>query len=213
MADNTGPWSWISKWNDTARGATTVPVQFSHSVVSDSATPRTTARQASLSITNSQSLPKPMSIELVMPSFSVILISSCLQSFPASGSFQMSQFFASGDQGIVVSTSTSVGGLFQLFGGRGGDFQVLGHHPLLDLLTPWNCLGTSGCVVSLADWGSRSSLVCHLCPTWIQLVYVVPLGYVILPKAVPCPFPSCYNGVARRKKALTKILLPNAKHV
>ena len=32
------------------------------------ATPLTTARQASLSITNSQSLPKPMSIESVMPS-------------------------------------------------------------------------------------------------------------------------------------------------
>ena len=43
-------------------------VQFSHSVVSDSATPWTTACKASLSITNSQSLPKLMSIESVMPS-------------------------------------------------------------------------------------------------------------------------------------------------
>ena len=33
---------------------------------------------------------------------------SCLQSFPASGSFQMSQFFSSGDQSIGVSTSASV---------------------------------------------------------------------------------------------------------
>ena len=33
---------------------------------------------------------------------------SCLQSFPASGSFQISQIFASGDQSIGVSTSTSV---------------------------------------------------------------------------------------------------------
>ena len=33
---------------------------------------------------------------------------SCLQSFPASGSFQMSQFFASGGQRIGVSASTSV---------------------------------------------------------------------------------------------------------
>ena len=32
----------------------------------------------------------------------------CLQSFPASGSFQMSQFFASGDQNIGVSASASV---------------------------------------------------------------------------------------------------------
>ena len=43
-------------------------VQFSRSVVSDSATPWTAAHQASLSITNSQSLLRPMNIELVMPS-------------------------------------------------------------------------------------------------------------------------------------------------
>ena len=48
-------------------------VQFSHSVVSDSATPWTAARQASLSITNSRSSPKPMSIESVMPSNHLIL--------------------------------------------------------------------------------------------------------------------------------------------
>ena len=50
-----------------------VSVQFSRSVVSDSATPRTVACQASLSITNSRSLPKLMSIELVMPSNHPIL--------------------------------------------------------------------------------------------------------------------------------------------
>ena len=41
-------------------------------------------------------------------SSSVIPISSCLQSFPASGSFQMSQLFASGGQSIGVSASASV---------------------------------------------------------------------------------------------------------
>ena len=41
-------------------------------------------------------------------SSSVILFSSCLQSFPASGSFPMSQFFASGGQSIGVSASASV---------------------------------------------------------------------------------------------------------
>ena len=40
-------------------------------------------------------------------SSSVALISSCPQSFPASGSFSMSQFFASGGQGIRDSTSAS----------------------------------------------------------------------------------------------------------
>ena len=48
-------------------------VQFSHSVMSDSGTPQTAAHQASLSITNSQSLLKLMSIELVMPSNHLIL--------------------------------------------------------------------------------------------------------------------------------------------
>ena len=41
-------------------------------------------------------------------SSSVVPFSSCLQSFPASRSFQMSQFFASGGQSIRVSASASV---------------------------------------------------------------------------------------------------------
>ena len=48
-------------------------VQFGHSVVSDSATSWTAARQASLSITISRSLPKLMSIESVRPSNHLIL--------------------------------------------------------------------------------------------------------------------------------------------
>ena len=75
------------------------------------ATPWTAACQASLSINNSRSLLKLMSIESVMSSNHLILchpFSSCLQSSPASGSFQMSQFFASGGQSIGVSASTPV---------------------------------------------------------------------------------------------------------
>ena len=76
------------------------------------ATPWTAACQASLSVTNSRSLPKLMSIELVMPSNYLILchipFSSCPQSFQASGSFQRSQFFASAGQSIGVSASASV---------------------------------------------------------------------------------------------------------
>ena len=52
-----------------------------------------------------------MSIESVMPSnhlSSVFPFSSHLQSFPASGSFPMSQFLASGGQSIEVSASASV---------------------------------------------------------------------------------------------------------
>ena len=74
-------------------------------------TPRTAVGQASLSITNSQvySNSCPLS-QWWHPnvSSSVIPSSSCLQSFPASGSFQMSQFFASGGKSIGVSASASV---------------------------------------------------------------------------------------------------------
>ena len=75
------------------------------------ATPWTAAPQASLPITNSQSLLKLMSIESMMHpiiSLSVIPFSSCPPSFPASGSFPMSQLFAWGGQSIGVSTSASV---------------------------------------------------------------------------------------------------------
>ena len=48
--------------------------------------------------------------DAIQPSISssVIPFSSCLQSFPASGSFQMSQFFTSDGQSIGVSAATSV---------------------------------------------------------------------------------------------------------
>ena len=75
-------------------------------------TPWTAACQASLSITNSQSLLKLMPTESVRPSNlispSVVPFSSCPQSFPASESFQMSQLFTSGGQSTGVSASTSV---------------------------------------------------------------------------------------------------------
>ena len=74
-------------------------------------TPWTAACQASLSITSSQSLLKLMSIESLMPSNHLIFchpLSSRLQSFPASGSFQMSQLFVSDDQSIGVSASASI---------------------------------------------------------------------------------------------------------
>ena len=86
-------------------------VQFSCSVVSDFATPWTTAHQASLSITNSRSPPKPMSTESVMPSNHLILCRPLLllpSIFPNIRAFSKSQLFASGGQNIGVSASTSV---------------------------------------------------------------------------------------------------------
>ena len=71
------------------------------------ATPWTAACQASLSITNSWSLLKLMSIESVMPSNHLIILcvpfSSHLQSFPALESFLMSQFFTSGSLTSQIS--------------------------------------------------------------------------------------------------------------
>ena len=77
-----------------------------------SATPWTVAHQASLSITNSWSLLKLMSISSVMDNHLILchplLLLLSPQSFPASGSFLVSQFFASGGQSIRVSASASV---------------------------------------------------------------------------------------------------------
>ena len=79
--------------------------------MSDSVAPWTAACQAFLSITNSQSLLKLKSIKSVIPSNHLILcqsfsaFSSCLQSFPASGSLLMSWSFMSGGQNIEDSAS------------------------------------------------------------------------------------------------------------
>ena len=64
-------------------------------------------------------------------SSSVIPFSSCLQSFPASGSFLMSQLFASGDQTVGASASASV-----------LPMNVQGWFPLG--LTGWICLQSKG---------------------------------------------------------------------
>ena len=87
-------------------------VQFGHSVMSDPLWPhglqhvRPPCPLPTLGVhSNSRPLSwwcHPTTSSLVIP------FSSCLQSFPASGSFQMSQFLASGSQDIGVSASTSV---------------------------------------------------------------------------------------------------------
>ena len=87
-------------------------VQFSCSVMSDSLQPyglqharlpcpSPTARDCSNSWPSNQWYNPAIS-------FSIIPFSSCPQSFPASGSFPMSEFFASGGQGIGVSAWASV---------------------------------------------------------------------------------------------------------
>ena len=87
-------------------------VQFSHSVVSNSLWPHGLqhARFSCPSPTPrvySSSCPLSQWCHLTISS-SIIPFSSHLQSFPASGSFPMSQFFTSGGQSIGASTSASV---------------------------------------------------------------------------------------------------------
>ena len=87
-------------------------VQFSHSVVSDSlwshGLPH--ARPLCLSPTPGVCPNSCLSSRWWHPtiSSSVFPFSSCLHSFPASGSFPMSQFFPSGGRSIVVSALASV---------------------------------------------------------------------------------------------------------
>ena len=83
----------------------------SHSCVQLFVIPWTSARQASLSITSSQSLLKLISIVLVMPSSHLILCRPLLllpSIFHSITSFPVSQFFASGGQSIGVSVSASI---------------------------------------------------------------------------------------------------------
>ena len=110
-------------------------VQFSRSVVSNSLRPHEPqhARPPCLSPT-----PRvyPNSCQLswwchLTISSSVIPFSSCLQSFPTSGSFEMSQLFTSGSQSIGVSASTSV------FPMNTQDWSPLGW-------TGWICLQSKG---------------------------------------------------------------------
>ena len=86
--------------------------QFSHSVMSDSLwshgqqhvrrpCPSPTSRACSNSCPLTQWCHPTISS-------SIVPFSSCLQSFPASGFFQMSQFFSSGSQSIGASASVSV---------------------------------------------------------------------------------------------------------
>ena len=99
------------KWNQTDP-RTEDSVQFSHSVMSDSLQPHGLqhARPPCPSPTPgvySNSCPLSRWCHPAISS-SVVPFSSCPQSFPASGSFQMSQFFTSGGQSIGVSALISV---------------------------------------------------------------------------------------------------------
>ena len=122
------------------------------------ATPWTAAPRISLSFIISRNLLKLMSIESVMPFNHLILVvrfSSCLQSFPASGSSLMSQLFAAGDQSIGASASAWVLPM---------NFQG------------WFPLGLTGLIYYYYYYYSpiRNSLCCVLCRFSRVRLYVTP---------------------------------------
>ena len=87
------------------------------------ATPWTTAHQASLSITNCQSLPKPMSIESVIPSNHLILCCPLLQHHSSKASIlwysafftvQLSQPYMTTGKNIALTRWTFVGKVMSL---------------------------------------------------------------------------------------------------
>ena len=120
----------------------------------------TIAYKVTLSITNSWSPPKPMSIKSIMSSnhliLSVILFSSCPQSFPASGSFQMSQLFTSCGQCIGGSASTSVPPR------NTQDWSPLGW-------TRWLSLQSKGLSSVLQHHSSKASILWHSAFFTVQL--------------------------------------------
>ena len=122
----------------------------------------TAACQVSLSITNSWRLLKLMSIKLVMPSNHLILCHPLLllpSIFPASGSFLMSQLFASDGQNTGTSASASV-------------------HPMN--IQDWFPLGLTG-LLSLQSKGLSSSPTPQFKSIIIYYYYVswvMPLSYI-----------------------------------
>ena len=84
-------------------------VQFSCSVMSNSLRPRELQHARPLCPSPTPGVhPDPCPLSHPTISSSVVPCSSCPQSFPASGSFQMSLLFTSGGQSIGDSASTSV---------------------------------------------------------------------------------------------------------
>ena len=133
--------------------------QFSHSVVSNSFRPHEPqhARPPCPSPTPGvypNSCPLSLWCHPTISS-SVIPVYSCPQSFPASGSFPMSQLFASGGQSIGVSPSTSVLPMNTL------DWFRLGW-------TCWISLQSKGLSKSLLQHhSSKASILWHSYKKWI----------------------------------------------
>ena len=94
------------------------------------------------------------------PTISFVPFSSCLQSFPASGSLQMSQFFASGGQSIGVSATEFQKNIYFCFIDYAKAFDCVDHNKL------WTqCWGTDSLQSSSNPWelGKKDTCASH-CP-------------------------------------------------
>ena len=137
-------------------------------------------------------------------SSSVVPFSSCLQSFPASGSFQMSQLFAWGSESIGVLASSSVlqmniqdwfplgltdlislqsRGLSRVF----PNTTVQKHHLFSTQLSLWSnshSYMTTGKTIALARWTFVSKVTFY--PNLSQILFgVVTISCVVLMKRTP----------------------------
>ena len=130
-------------------------------------------------------------------SSSVDPFSSCLQSFPASGSFLMSQFFASGGQSIGVSASTTVlpMNIQHWFSLEWTGWISLHHHLYATIVFPARCWKYykpsrhDPCLQNnLTAWikkekkkkiePQRNEAVCHLFQTKVRKFTKLPFNYL-----------------------------------
>ena len=134
-------------------------------------------------------------------SFSVIPFSSCLQSFPASGSFQISQLFTSGGQSIGISALASVlpmniqgwflFGLIDLLTVQGTLKSLLQHHSskasilwcsaffMVQLSHPYMTIGKT---ITLTRWTFVGKVTCLLFNTLSRFViaYLPRSKYILI---------------------------------
>ena len=136
------------------------------------ATPWTAARQAFLSITNSWSLLKFMSIESVMPSNHLIFCRSLLllpQSFSVSVSFPMRQFFASHGQSIGVSASSEYSGLISV---RHSNLYNIASHRNTRLIA-WFVECVCVPVMPLQQWKSAIGYLSYISFNLLYMVFII----------------------------------------
>ena len=176
-------------------------VQFSCSVVSDSATPWTAARQASLCITSSQSLPKLMSTEFVMPSNHLI---PCCPLLLLPSIFPSIKFF-SNESAHCIRWPKYWSFSFKI--------SPPNEHPGLIFRTDWlDLLAVQGTLKSLPQYhSSKLSILQHLAFFIVQLShpYMTTGKTIALTRwpSVDKVMPLLFNMLSR----LVIILLPRSK--